>query len=190
MQRWFSVFIVVGILFMGLTFRAEVSYACSCVGGDALVKLNRSNAVFTGKVIEVGGISKFDHGRLREYTFQVEQAWKGVTTNNVTIYSYDGSSASCGFSFTKGEAYLVYTNEGQDGRLQTNLCNGNVMLSQAEEDLNLLGPATIRGEGLSALPQETQGGGPAMLLWYGLIVVAIILLVWGWRIGKRGRSRR
>jgi hypothetical protein len=189
MKRWFSVFIVLGVLFMGLNTNVQVTYACSCVGGDALVKLNRSNAVFTGKVIEVGGTSKFDFGRLREYTFQVDQAWKGVTTNTVTIYSYDGSSASCGFSFTKGETYLVYTNEAQDGRLQTNLCNGNVMLSQAGEDLNLLGPATIRGEGLTDSPQAAKGGGPAMLLWYGLIVAAIILLVWGWRIGKRGRWR-
>lgn len=143
MKRILTAMIIILIIATGVvSFPGKKVFACSCVGGDAKEKLERSVAVFVGKVIDKGGTKKFQHGQLREYTFDVDRAWKGVNSSQMTIYSYDGSEASCGFEFEKGQSYLVYSYQDKDNTLQTNLCSGNILVSKATGDIEQLGSGT------------------------------------------------
>ncbi|CAM3954721.1 hypothetical protein COLU111180_16390 [Cohnella lubricantis] len=156
--------------------------ACSCVGGDAKERLERASAVFVGQVVDRGGRESFEHGDLREYTFRVEQAWKGVSGSPMTVYSYDNGEAACGYTFKEGETYLVFSYSNEEGdQLQTNLCSGNVPISEAGADLELLGAgiaidhdtsAPIYGDSKSSSSSLTLMGGAA------LILVILALIVW------------
>ncbi|WP_027084415.1 hypothetical protein [Cohnella panacarvi] len=144
MKKVLSILLSFSIIIVGLMlFPESKAYACSCAGADAKGKLERSHVVFLGKVTDKGGTKKFDHGRLRKYSFEVDQAWKGTNEKHITIYSYDGPGASCGFEFEKNQVYLVYSYKGDNNLFQTNLCSGNLNLSQASDDLQQLGDGTI-----------------------------------------------
>lgn len=86
-------FVVVGLT----TLTDKRAFACSCVGGSVKEKLERYSVVFAGKVIKKGSTKKSQFGELREYTFDVHTSWKGVNSNIIKIYSYDGEEDSCGF---------------------------------------------------------------------------------------------
>lgn len=144
------------LIFMTLlTVRPSVTYACSCVmPAEPLEALENSAAVFTGKVVDIKEskgtiISSADPA---EVTFEVVSSWKGVETNKVKLTT-ELSSASCGFTFTEGESYIVYTGDGGEPEgLKTGLCTRTKLLSSAGEDLKELGPTTFTGR-----PSESPG---------------------------------
>lgn len=157
--------------------------ACSCAGGDAQERLERASAVFVGKVIEKGGRKAFEFGQLREYTFQVDQAWKGVDAGRMTIYSYDGPEASCGYAFEKGQTYLVYSYENKDKSLQTNLCSGNIPISQAGDELRQLGAGVAVDPDSGAEPggESRSFFASSYVLGFGaaaLIVILAAIVIW------------
>jgi hypothetical protein len=180
MKRFVSVLLLLSIVTAGLiAFPNSKVYACSCVSGDAKEKLERSKVVFIGKVKDKGGTKKFQHGRLREYTFEVDRAWKGVNDKQITIYSYDGSSASCGFEFIKNQTYLVYSYQGSDNLIETNLCSGNLLLSQADDELKQLGTGTIIEQNLDTVTIKERNSFN-LILFSGatLFIVIVVLLIW------------
>jgi hypothetical protein len=149
MKKAFAIVSVMIFALAGFFFVPSVTLACSCLGGDALERMERSAVVFQGEVIDDGG--KKTHRELRPYTFKVEKVWKGDPESRLVIHAYNGSSASCGIQFERGEHYLIFAYE--DGTtLQTNLCSGNVKLSEAAEDLQLLGP------GIEVADESDNGG--------------------------------
>jgi hypothetical protein len=127
------------LILTGLNLSNQEVYACSCVASNSAEKLARSDAVFLGRVIDVGGTRNREIGKVREYTFTVDQAWKGQLTKTTTIFSNDGAGASCGFKFKNNESYLVYSFKGDSGDLETNLCTGNLEYQQAKSELSSLG---------------------------------------------------
>jgi hypothetical protein len=194
MKRWagtvMSILMMLSVLWSGLQIGTKPAYACSCVGGDALVKLNRSSAVFAGTVTEVGKKTvRGEVGRLRPYTFEVDRAWKGVTTKTVSLFSYDGDSASCGTSFELNEAYLIYSYQGEDGKLQTNLCNGNVLLSKAGDDLKLLGPAVVERAGLADSPPDSKTKSGEQTTWVAIVAITVVVLGFVLMLIRQYRSR-
>ena len=64
--------------------------------------------------------------------------WKGEDVSEVVIET-TASSASCGFPFREGEAYLVY-GYYQGDQLLTNLCTRTARLEDAVDDVLALGP--------------------------------------------------
>lgn len=58
----------------------ERAYACSCVNSTAKERLETHSAVFTGKVVDIGGnfISIFNSQQYKTYTLDVDTAWKGL----------------------------------------------------------------------------------------------------------------
>jgi hypothetical protein len=141
LKRIIVVIISVLIMITGLTASPDNrAYACSCMGGSANASLEGSTLVFEGKVIKVGD-RKPEFGGLREYTFKVYRSWKGDQSKNITVYSYDGGEASCGFHFDKNKTYLVFAMNNA-----TNLCSGNLLISQAEDQLTQLGAGTLVSE--------------------------------------------
>lgn len=145
-------------LAMGLSLAATLdvrpAHACSCAGtGDAEEELRRSDAVFSGEVVEVG---ELDSGMpfLAPVTFDVKGAWKGVTGDSVVVHG-QGPGASCGLDFELGETYLVFaggSGEGGGGKLQTGLCSATRLASE-ETARNMFGPP------IGTLP-ETGGVSP------------------------------
>jgi hypothetical protein len=188
MKRIFSITILILIVVTGLvTFPEKKVFACSCVGGDAKERLERSTAVFVGKVIDRSGIKSFQHGQLRKYTFDVDTAWKGVNDNRMTIYSYDGSEASCGFQFDKGQSYLVYSYKDKDNSMQTNLCSGNVLSSQAGEELKQLGTGTMINKNEGEETNNDRNSSFSFKLFSTVILIIVITILFIWRINKRNR---
>lgn len=60
-------------------FPGEKVYACSCAGSDAQERLKTYTTVFTGEVVRKGGSQIYRYNGVREYTFDVDSAWKGVS---------------------------------------------------------------------------------------------------------------
>lgn len=187
MKRIALMVMVAAVILTGLlTWSNNPAYACSCALLDTSKKLEQSSAVFQGKVVSRGGTQKFQHGVLRKYSLEIDQAWKGVDTKKLTLYSYDGASASCGYSFDVNQTYLVYAYMGE-GRLQTNLCSGNQLLSSAGEDLKVLGVGTEIHSDLEDSSSVVSGSTRKILLVtaVGLIVVGSASVWWV----RRRRSR-
>ncbi|WFR64963.1 hypothetical protein P9222_13605 [Paenibacillus amylolyticus] len=190
MKRRLLVFISVLLLVTsGLAlFPGEKVYACSCVESDVQKRLETYTTVFTGEVVKKGPSqqSKND-GMLREYTFDVSTAWKGVDAKKMNIIASDGGSESCGIQFEKNQSYLIYAYQYEvDHKLHTNLCSGNVPMEQAGDDLKLLGAGkVVSGKDF----EETSHGGrsvPFDLILYGtIILLAVMIVVWFWRRKKR-----
>jgi hypothetical protein len=176
-------FVVTGLI----SFPGTRAYACSCVGGGAKEKLERSTVVFEGKVIKKGNTRQSQFGELREYTFDVGRAWKGVQSRNMTIYSYDGSEASCGFQFDKGQSYLVYSYLDKDNSLQTNFCSGNIPISQAGDEINQLGLGTTYNKNADIETNSNQGSSYIVVVSVGIILMIIITILSIWRIKKRNK---
>lgn len=106
MKRFLILLLLAALLFPSVAPRVQ---ALSCAPpGPVQEELERSSVVFKGKVkaIERDGLA----------VFQIEQAWKGVTGPEFEIYQSGWDP------FTKGEVYLVFGTEQQDGTLRTNLC--------------------------------------------------------------------
>ncbi|HEX5706242.1 MAG TPA: hypothetical protein VFX96_03030 [Pyrinomonadaceae bacterium] len=181
--------IIAALSFVALLCASErAAHACSCLApGPPREEAERARAVFAGEVVEViapageGAEKKSDKGeadcaRESEWQsagsgrdevrvrFKVKLAWKNVTSGEVVVTT-PASSAACGYSFRKGEAYVVYAYGGDEGReLSTGLCSRTRPLSAADEDLRELGagvPVTSSvfvsiGAAASAKPTPTK----------------------------------
>jgi hypothetical protein len=113
------------------------SYACSCFPpGTPTEELEKSDAVFSGKVIDV----KTDDSTLRA-KIRVKESWKGMDSKEVTLNT-SIDSAGCGVNFETGKEYIVYAYQ-EDGKYITYLCSRTAELVHAQEDLKELGEGTI-----------------------------------------------
>lgn len=190
MTRLISFLLLIAIVATGLVlFPENKAFACSCAMGSATEKLERSEAVFVGKVIGKGGTKRFEHGRLRKYTFEVDRAWKGVSNKRITIYSYDGGSDSCGYEFKRNRSYLVYSYQGNEEVLQTNLCSGNIPISQAQaqDEIQQLGATTIsiKNDVFGSMKDRSFAVNFAVL--GGVFVLLLSIALFAWRIRNNRR---
>lgn len=102
--------VFIALLFAGIMSFSSQSYACSCMmPADPVTSMESSESVFAGKVT---GISNDDMINMVE--FDVNTRWKGADASNITIETAE-QSATCGYNFSLGEEYLVYTYEKSDG---------------------------------------------------------------------------
>ncbi|WP_186438504.1 hypothetical protein [Cohnella terricola] len=192
-KRKILITIIVLLVVIGLsTLTEKRAFACSCVGGSAKDKLESHSVVFVGKVIKKGGTIKSQIGGLREYTFDVHKAWKGVSSNTITIYSYDGSEASCGMQFILGESYLVFSNLDKDESLQTNYCSGNLLVSQAENEIKQLGIGTTFSaeEDILIVTEKENDKGSMYVPVLGVGILILISILLYWRFKKRTLKTR
>jgi hypothetical protein len=185
MRKLLVALFVLFIITTGINLTDNEVYACSCAGGNITEKLERSDAVFTGRVIEIGGTKNGDIGKLRKYTFEVDQAWKGQITKNTSIYSYDGGEASCGYKFKDNESYLVYSYLGTDGELETNFCTGNTEYQKAKSELGLLGQE-IEVKNNIRIENEKEGIIWTFVYISGVLLVFVLILL----VYRQVKSRR
>lgn len=133
-----------------LAFGAEAGLACTCAPpGSPTRELERADAVFSGKVVEVRRRKRgADIFAGVEAVLRVERAWKGVEAATVSVFTAS-HSAACGYGFKQGRTYLVYAHKDREGRLATGICGRTRRLKDAGEDLKELGAG-----------REVAGGAP------------------------------
>jgi len=111
----------------------NAAFACECLQPKPPIQaLNESKAVFSGTVT---AIKSGDSGKTA--TIDVERAWKGISNDTVTVITGLGD-ADCGFPFQEGKEYLVYSHD-VEGPLYASACSRTTPLSEAQEDLKVLG---------------------------------------------------
>lgn len=187
-QRLVMCMLILLLVTSGLAlFPGEKVYACSCVESDVQERLKTYAAVFTGEVVNKGDSQQSKHdGLLREYTFDVDTAWKGVNAKKMKILTSDGGSDSCGIQFKKNQSYLIYAYQYKvDHKLHTNLCSRNVPIEQAGDDLKLLGAGKVVSK--EDFGETTDGRSEyfQLILYGGVILLAALAIVWIWKRKKR-----
>lgn len=147
----------------------RAAYACSCLAPPApQAARDASAAVFVGTVSGLAPAGP--NGEALFVTFDLTQSWKGPAASQLTLTTA-GSSAACGFAFTQGEAYLVYS-VAQDGGLSTGLCSRTASLADAEADLAALGPGTAVTAAPAPVTAETME-----VPWVPILIVGAVLLM-------------
>jgi hypothetical protein len=133
-------FICIGIFIIG-SF-PSIASACSCAELPSVEEqLERSKAVFSGKVIDIEDSRGLNGSTTKSVLFEVTNTWKGVEQSQIIITTGQ-DDGDCGYNFKKGEEYLVYANESTmygKNSLVTTICDRTRMLSSSEGDLEILG---------------------------------------------------
>ncbi len=166
-------FLMIAVLFAGSLSWATPASACSCVQSPGVTQeLERSDAVFSGKVIEIDEKPRLLTSSTRSIVFQVAQVWKGDGHSQVEISTGQGGG-DCGFEFNMGQEYLVYavkSNMYGTNELITIICDRTAVLSQAQGDVAVLGEGQAPSEEVDLLSQNGW-----LLPVIGFIVLAIIV---------------
>lgn len=164
----FLLFIIVSLL----TVNTTLVSACSCVSpAPPKESLEKSTAVFSGKVVDIYTplgfvVSSADSVKI---TFEVSKVWKGPSYELLVVKTArDG--ASCGYSFKKGEEYIVYA-YGEESELQTGICSRTKPPSRAQEDLTGLGQST--SPSIKGINSSTKSNVSLILL----LTISTILLI-------------
>lgn len=119
------------------------AFACTCdlplrnlsLKQQVNAALKNSKAVFSGQVLEITA-NPDNHYLVAK--LKVEKSWKSIRTEEVSIVTGRGGG-DCGFHFTIGETYLVYAYGTDDNKLGTNICQRTAKITEAAEDIKLLG---------------------------------------------------
>lgn len=132
--------VIVPLLFLTtLILAPSAAVACSCAAFPdddaqaAAIAHARADAVFLGVVTGI----KTKRWRLpigvRETTFDVRKAWKGLSGRNPAVVLSAIGSIACGYKFTKPGEYLVFAYWDVDRQiLTTNMCELTRKASEAD----------------------------------------------------------
>jgi MYXO-CTERM domain-containing protein len=140
--------------------------------------LSSSHAVFTGEVTDIAPNQATRFGGL-EITLRVKRVWKGDPEREIKVHTA-GSSAACGYTFVRGETYLVYAVRDNADPMRVSLCSRTAPVANAKEDLRFLGKPSHQfddGHGkkdkCAAAPGNTDGPGFGLL---ALLLIGAVLV--------------
>jgi hypothetical protein len=145
------------ILQLGITSN-KIAFACECIEPkEPAQPLSESKTVFSGKVVK---IDVQPENYVKIVKFDVERAWKGISTTTVTAVT-GANGGSCGFPFEEGKEYLVYSYDsyGSSKSLIASMCSRTALLSEAQNDLMVLGPGYVPTQSEVDVVQETTKSG-------------------------------
>lgn len=132
--------------------QTSTAFACTCEPPNLERQFEAATVVFEGEVESVRAASD---GLVR-VEFEADEFWKGQPTRHVVLYTAN-NSAACGMNFNADDDYFVLAYGSE--RLETNLCQYNVNLDEAN-DTDIAAIETL-GEGQE--PDEddppSQGSG-------------------------------
>jgi len=100
---------------------------------------NEAQAVFTGKVLE---ITEDPETLSVVVKLRVGRVFKGSLPEEISIVTA-WSDGICGYRFEIGESYLVYANGPNESSLGTSICQRTAKLSNAANDLKVLGSGKV-----------------------------------------------
>jgi hypothetical protein len=133
---------IMGVLVLLLAVPA-VSRACACSAAPPgkCPGLQKDDVVFLGRVTDLGvvkpseaeaagngsgakaGGANANATMTIRYHFHIDEKFAGPDTQEIDVYS-GGDDGDCGYRFKKGVRYLVFTEQGTEGRLFATICNG------------------------------------------------------------------
>lgn len=175
------------------------AYACSCAGTWSTEEsYRRADAVFSGEVVEVeespapsDGTTTLAMPRLNPVSFDVGEAWKGVSGDAAIVYG-EGPEVSCGIDFDRGETYLVFaynSREAEDSPLQADFCGATEQVD-VETARQMLGPPATLPETGGVSPKHAQRGPNEAYAAVTTVFAALAAGVFLARGLARGRKRR
>lgn len=161
-------FQAIALLFLTITiFVFPQSVSASCIEIRTPEEgFEISDAVFTGGVVYISsangilmdgvtqalmslGMNPADiHGKVfqgRRIVFEVDRAWKGVTTSSITIRTGYNTGNSSSYPFELGDYYLVYASHAygvSEKYLLTSLCSRTRSSPNNSEDIAYLNTLT------------------------------------------------
>lgn len=178
--------IFISILLTG--YIPSVTSACSCAELPSIgEELERSQAVFSGKVVDVRENQSLKGNRTKSVLFDVTNTWKGVKQSQIIITTGLGGG-DCGFDFEVGQDYLVYAHEstmyGAES-LVTIICDRTNKLSALQGDLEIL------GEGQPPIEEVDLAGkqdGSQFYMWVALALAIGVVFIF--ILKRRKRSKK
>lgn len=109
-------------------------FGCECIPPqNAQEAIAEANLIFVGKCIQ--SETNWMSGGWK-FSFEVKETWK-KGADRFMIINTGWEEQDCGYIFEKDSTYLVYA--VKKFTLKTDQCKGNKLLSEAKEDLQLLG---------------------------------------------------
>lgn len=175
---------VLGVVFL---LSPQCAYACSCAPTSIQGVLSRSEAVFSGEVVEVEeGPTLPGYGSSYRVTLRASEVWKGPQRETLEV-STPRDGATCGYHFKEGQEYLVFAYTEKQG-LVVDSCNGTRRLAEAEAALKVLGIGEKPAGG--GVLSDTSGGASvrAMMGVAGLALAASVLAMV--RLVRVGQTKR
>ena len=127
--------------------------ACSCAafGGSPQQRaeriLDKSDAVFAGKVVDLERGWKGPFGGVEKVSFRVSEVWKGPKRETLELTT-PSQEMACGYSFSEGRTYLVDATGKKS--LDTSICSETKPLSEASKTVQALSLVDTSG-GVSVL---------------------------------------
>jgi hypothetical protein len=133
--------------------------ACDCIRLKPLSAEVRSEApvIFVGTVLEIternehisttyaGGAKTTVRPIERRVTFQVTQAWNGVTEEKIDI---GADLSDCMFPFAIGRSYVVFAHKDDHGRPWTSICMRTTQREKADDIIGALGTPAFQAKGV------------------------------------------
>lgn len=171
MQRKLWIIALIGLLGAWL-YQTPPTIACSCMPPEQVDReFHKATAVFEGRATDINqGFVLWRSPTNTRISFEVANVWKGPANRTITVHS-SPSSASCGYEFTIGEDYLVYTNGEQ--QLNVSLCGLTKPLANAQGDISELNAIVTPISDLAEQPSIDANN--IMLLLIGGIIVLLAL---------------
>lgn len=168
----------------------SITNACSCAELPSVEEeFERSQAVFSGKVVDVREKRSLKGELTKSVLFEVTNTWRGVKQSQIIITTGQGGG-SCGFHFNEGQEYLVYAYESTmygAKSLVTTICDRTNELSVLQEDL------TILGEGQQPIEDVDLTGkreGNQLYIWVAIVIAMGIFLISIFRRRKNNGVKR
>jgi len=131
--------LLVALLFAFALPAASHACACSQAPPGKCPGLQKDDVVFLGSVTDAAVVrstnsdapaSNSNSPMTIRYHFHIDEKFAGPDATEIDIYS-GGDDGDCGYRFKKGVRYLVYTEQGTEGRLFATICNGTRPASEA-----------------------------------------------------------
>lgn len=156
---------------------ADPAAACSCAVGGRADSLRGASTVFFGALVERGRDKRWV-----EYTFEVDEVYKGSTTRVTRVWT-GVSGSTCGLpGLSEGQEYLVFAfRPPKDERLFVGLCGGTTSARGAVAQVEALtGPGSPPDPG-GVRSDDDEPGQPFIPYWamgtIGLGAAALLLLL-------------
>jgi len=183
-KRKISIFLMICLIvcIMTIVIPSNV-YACSCAQPLTVeAELSRSEAVFTGRVLEVKEHKDLNGFVTKSALFDISEIWKGGSQSQIIIHT-GGGGGDCGYHFEEGKDYLVYASQstmyGDKAHLVTIICDRTNVLAQAHEDLSKLGEGKAPTEKVNLEDEQNRINPYVWVAVLGIVVIGmIVFFVW------------
>ena len=167
---------------------ATQAFACTCIPPQPDAKaIADADAVFTGTLSEVEPGADIGFDLNVEWTFAVEETYKGDLGETQDVRSATQGPA-CGLVFKEGKRYAVFAYENR-GNLVTDSCTNTRPLGEGKE-LDLEPAAGFEPQTPPDEPDVESRWSPFAVGSFGIVVLIALVTLGVFVAGGRGRAKR